>query len=182
MDDAECGTHLLGQGGRRPATSEQTDPRFRFRFRQSEGHCVPKRWPNRLGVSTPGLVAEASRGPGADRRPRPREHNSPERVRTSEGGGMEATEMEVEGRRARGKPQRQEGREPPRRELPPPVGCSGGCHRRVRVVGLLGRAQFGASLLQAVVGSDHAHLRAREAMLFLRSFALSIVFLDEYHI
>jgi len=125
MDDAECGTHL---GGRRPATSEQTDQRAQ---RPSAGPTGSPGGPRRDGDGhgyrpTPGLDAKALRGRvrigGRDpvstiiRRAR-----GGGRVRTSEGGGGMEWKWK-DGQREGNRGRQEEGREPPRRELPPPVG------------------------------------------------------------
>lgn len=117
MDDAKCGTHLpVGRGvGCLPGNkSIPALPCFDPRRRLQDS----KRYPDRItgwasattGVATLGAAAEASRGRIGDwcrrARPRLREHNNPENTRTSECGGLAASEMEqpnMEARRARGK-------------------------------------------------------------------------------
>lgn len=131
MDNAGCGTHLpVGRGvGCLPGNKSIPalpcfDPR---RCLQDTKRC-PDRITGRAsattGVATPGAAAEASpahpdplwvrhwasrgRIGGWCRRARPRlrEHNNPENTRTSECGGLAASEMEqpnMEARRARGK-------------------------------------------------------------------------------
>ena len=124
--------------------SEQTDPRFRLL--QSEGDGVPKRWPDRItGRASArrrwswlrrgrcgGFAGCGSEAGAVVPRTRLREHNNPESTRrwegsdfrSSEGGGMEWKQARwkwKDGERE-GNRERQEGWEPPRRELPPPVG------------------------------------------------------------
>ena len=161
---------------------EQTDPRFRLL--QSEGDGVPKRWPDRItGRASArrrwswlrrgrcgGVAGCGSEAGAVVPRPRLREHNNPESTRRWEGSDFRSSEgggMEWKRARWKWKDGEREGRLGTAAERVAAAGglCSGGCHRRVRAVGLLGRALFGASLPQAVVGSYRAHLRPREAML-----------------